>query len=305
MNINYEKAIDSIKKFIPQEDVYIDELMREHTSFKIGGVADLFVKVRNVEQVHKVIEVCDEFDIPLTIIGNGSNLLVKDNGIRGIVVKNCIESYKIVDEDIIIVSAGMLNAKVSKVLLDNCLSGFEFAAGIPGTIGGAIKMNAGAYGSQMSDIVIATKFIDLNDNKIKELTNEEQEFGYRKSIFFKKNTVILETMLKLKKAQKEKIQMKIQENNNKRREKQPIDKPSAGSTFKRGNGFITAQLIDECNLKGLTIGGAQVSTKHTGFIVNTGNATAKDVIELSQMVKQKVYQKFNKEIELEIQIIGE
>lgn len=168
-------------------------------------------------------------------------------------------------------------------------------------------MNAGAYGRQMSDIVTKTEYIDLEDSKleIKQINNEQHNFSYRHTIFFDKNVVILNTTLQLQKESKEKIEELMRENNNSRREKQPIDKPSSGSTFKRGKDFITAQLIDECGLKGLSIGGAQVSEKHAGFIINAGNATAEDVLKLTDIVKEKVYQKFNKQIELEIEILGE
>ena len=318
-----EKLVSELQKFIPQEDIYTNEPMSKHTSFRIGGNADIFVKVKNEEQMKKVIELSQKQNEKITIIGNGSNILVKDNGIRGIVVKNCMQEYQFISEDTIKVGSGMLNAKLAKILLDNSLAGFEFAAGIPGTIGGAIKMNAGAYGSQMQDIVVSTRYLDIekyqknnltncnvsnpekNSSNIVQINNKEHEFAYRHSIFENKNAIILDTTLSLHKANKEEIQAKMEQNNQSRKEKQPTDKPSAGSTFKRSTDFITAQLIDECGLKGLTIGGAQVSTKHAGFIVNIGNATAKDVIELTQMVKEKVYEKFNKNIELEIEIIGE
>lgn len=294
-----------IRTFIPKEDIYIDEPMSKHTTFKIGGNADIFVKVRNIEQIKKIIELTREKDYLLKILGNGSNVLVKDEGIRGIVAKICMDSYEFLDCETVRVDAGMLNGKLSRILLDKELSGFEFASGIPGTIGGAIKMNAGAYGSQMSDIVVRTSYIDLTDENItiKEIDNKQHEFDYRKSFFSDKNCIILSTVLKFTKGNSEEIQAQINNNNQSRKEKQPIDKPSAGSTFKRGTDFITAKLIDECGLKGYTIGGAQVSKKHAGFIVNTGNATAEDVINLINVVKEKVFDKFQKNIELEIEII--
>lgn len=302
-----EDTVNKINAFMPEEDIYIDEPMCKHTTFRIGGNADIFVKIRSIEQIKQIIQLSRENKISLQILGNGSNVLVKDKGIRGIVAKICMESYTFINSETVKVDAGMLNGKLSRVLLENSLSGFEFASGIPGTIGGAIKMNAGAYGSQMSDIVVSTSYIDLKDEniEIKELNNTEHEFEYRKSFFSGKDTVILNTTLKFTKANREDIQAKINENNQSRKEKQPTDKPSAGSTFKRGNGFITAQLIDQCGLKGITVGGAQVSEKHAGFVINTGNATAEDVIELTNEVKEKVFEKFQKDIELEIEIIGE
>lgn len=302
-----ETMMNKLDAFIPKEDIYINEPMSKHTTFKIGGSADIFVKIRDTEQLKQLIKLTREIKVPLKIIGNGSNILVKDNGIRGIVAKMCNTSYEVLNEDTIRVGAGMLNSKLSRILLGNSLSGFEFASNIPGTIGGAIKMNAGAYGEQMSNIVLSTRYIDLNKNEtiIEEVNNKEQNFEYRKSIFTNKNAVILDTTLKLQKADKEEIQARMEEYNKSRKEHQPIEKPSAGSTFKRGNDYITAQLIDQCGLKGLTVGGAQVSQKHAGFIVNTGNATANDVIKLVGIIKEKVYEKFNKKLELEIEIIGE
>lgn len=304
-NNEIEKLTKEMQEFINKEDIYANEPMSKHTTFKIGGTADIFVKLRSTEQIERLINLCNEKNVPIKVIGNGSNILVKDNGVRGVVAKICTNSYEFLDEETIRVDAGMLNVKVSMILVEHSLTGFEFASGIPGTIGGAVKMNAGAYGSQMSDVVVKTKYIDLKDMQIKEINNTEQKFEYRKSLFSTTPSIIIDTTLQLKKAEKEEIQKKISKNNESRKTKQPIEKPSAGSTFKRGKKFITAQLIDECGLKGYTVGGAQVSTKHAGFIVNTGNATASDVIKLVEIIKQKVQEKFNKDIDLEIEIIGE
>ncbi len=304
-NNEIEKLTKEMQEFINKEDIYANEPMSKHTTFKIGGTADIFVKLRSTEQIERLIDLCNERNVPIKVIGNGSNILVKDNGVRGVVAKICTNSYEFLDEETIRVDAGMLNVKVSMILVEHSLTGFEFASGIPGTIGGAVKMNAGAYGSQMSDVVVKTKYIDLKDMQIKEINNAEQKFEYRKSLFSTTSSIIIDTTLRLKKAEKEEIQEKISKNNESRKTKQPIEKPSAGSTFKRGKDFITAQLIDECGLKGYTVGGAQVSTKHAGFVVNTGNATASDVIKLVEIIKQKVQEKFNKDIDLEIEIIGE
>lgn len=295
-----------LSTFIPEEDIYINEPMSKHTTFKIGGNAEIFVKVRNIEQIEKTIELSRKIKKPLKIIGNGSNILVKDEGIKGIVAKICTNSYEWVDDESIRVDAGLLNSKIAQILLEKELSGFEFAAGIPGTIGGAVKMNAGAYGGQMSDIVVSTRYLNLENEqlKVEQVSNSEQDFSYRHSMF-SNNTIILDVILKLRKGNKTEIQEQMNKYRKSRIEKQPIDKPSAGSTFKRGKDFITAQLIDECGLKGYSIGGAQISKKHAGFIVNTGNATAKDVIDLVEFVKKQVLEKFNKTIELEIEIIGE
>lgn len=312
---------------IPKENVLLNEPMKKHTSFKIGGEAECFVKAKSSEDVKFLIEISNKNNIPLTVVGNGSNLLVKDNGIKGIVLKVDIDYIEINElkeldvanlgyEEIVSklnpegnclvkVGAGVSLGKLAQVLLKNSISGFEFASGIPGTIGGAVRMNAGAYGSEFKDIVIETTCIDSN-GKIFELTNEEQQFDYRRSVFKDKNYIVLETKLLLKHVTDNSIiKEKMDELKKSRLEKQPIEYPSAGSTFKRGADFITAKLIDECGLKGYSVGGAQVATKHAGFVINTGDATAEDVLKLIEIIKKKVLEKFNKEIELEIEVIGE
>lgn len=294
-----------LEKYICKDDIFIDEPMSKHTSIKIGGPADVYAKLKSIENISKILKIVKEKNIPITILGNGTNILVKDNGIRGLVIRICDESYKMISDTEIEVSSGMLNAKLARILQEKELTGFEFASGIPGTIGGAIRMNAGAYGGQMQDIVKSTKYIDLDDLEVKELKNSEQQFSYRKSIFSDGNKAILSAVLKFTKGSKEEIQNKMNDNLMKRKEKQPIDKPSAGSTFKRGSDFITAKLIDECGLKGYKIGGAAISEKHAGFVVNLGGATAKDVLELCDIIKKTVYEKFRKEIELEVEVLGE
>lgn len=294
-----------LEKYISKDDIFIDEPMSKHTSIKIGGPADVYAKLKSIENISKILKIVKEKNIPITILGNGTNILVKDNGIRGLVIRICDESYKMISDTEIEVSSGMLNAKLARILQEKELTGFEFASGIPGTIGGAIRMNAGAYGGQMQDIVKSTKYIDLDDLEVKELKNSEQQFSYRKSIFSDGNKAILSAVLKFTKGSKEEIQNKMNDNLMQRKEKQPIDKPSAGSTFKRGSDFITAKLIDECGLKGYKIGGAAISEKHAGFVVNLGGATAKDVLELCDIIKKTVYEKFRKEIELEVEVLGE
>ena len=291
-----------LENLLGTENLKYNEPMSKHTTFKVGGIADTYITVNSKEKLLNVLELLKNEKI--TIIGNGSNLLVTDKGIRGIVLKysanNCSINGKTVT-----VESGMTNARLANILLKQNLTGYEFAAGIPGTIGGAIVMNAGAYGREMKDVVESTEFIDLETNKIETLKNEEQEFEYRKSIFQNKKCIILSTTLKLEDGIKEEIEEKMKEYAEKRRSTQPLDMPSAGSTFKRGNGFITAKLIDEAGLKGYSIGGAQVSTKHAGFIVNKGNAKAKDIIELIKYIQDEIYKKFGEKIEPEIKIIGE
>ena len=295
---------DLITEKIAKENILIDEPMKKHTSFKIGGNADFFVRAKDEEEVRFILETCKKNDIPLTIVGNGSNLLISDEGIRGIVLKINIDKV-IIENDTVTVGAGVPLAKLAFQLLNESLSGFEFASGIPGTIGGAIRMNAGAYGSEFKDIVIETKCMNY-DGKIVILNNEQQKFEYRKSIFKDEKYIILETKLQLTRVEDNSvIKEKMDEFKKSRMEKQPIEFPSAGSTFKRGTDFITAKLIDECGLKGYSVGCAKVSEKHAGFVINTGNATYKDVLELISIIKYEVFKKFGKEIELEIETIGE
>lgn len=294
--------MSNIEKKIKQ-----NEPMKNHTSFKIGGTADLFLKVATIEELMQAIEYAKTKKIPIYFIGNGSNLLVTDKGIRGLVVKIDIQNISIQKAENsvkVTVGAGYKMIALARELLNQEITGFEEFAGIPGTIGGAIYMNAGAYGKEMKDIVISTKCMDLN-GKIFILSNKEQEFTYRNSIFEKNNYIILETTLQLKKGIKNEIENKMTKLLKERKEKQPIGEPSAGSTFKRQEGIITAKLIDECGLKGYSIGGAKVSEKHAGFVVNFNNATAKDVLDLIKYIKEKVYEKYGIKIEEELRIIGE
>ncbi|MDO5557648.1 MAG: UDP-N-acetylmuramate dehydrogenase [Clostridia bacterium] len=304
--MNIQKVKDDLENIL-QKDVLINEPMSKHTSFKIGGNADIYARAGNITEIIEVKDYANANNIPLTVIGNGSNLLVRDNGIRGIVLKIDSQDYKIIEDGervYVTVSAGMLIGKLAHILLKNEITGFECFSGIPGTIGGAIKMNAGAYGGEFKDIVLSSKFLN-EDNNIVTINNKEHLFEYRKSFFKDNSGVIIETKLELRKGEYDKIKLKMDEFLTSRREKQPIDMPSAGSTFKRGIDFITAKLIDEAGLKGYCIGGAKISDKHAGFIVNTGNATAQDVIDLINYTKKVVYDKFKERIQIEIEIIGE
>lgn len=291
-----------LEEGINKDNMLLNEPMNKHTSFKTGGNADLFIKAYSVEEIKNILRISKENNIPLFVLGNGTNLLVKDEGYRGIVLQIKLENINIEGTEVT-VQSGVKNAILSKKLLDNSLTGFEFAAGIPGTIGGAIKMNAGAYGSEMKDIVEKVTYLDYEGN-IHTINNKECEFGYRHSKFSDENVVILETKLKLQRGNKEEIQDKMNELAKQRKEKQPLEYPNAGSTFKRGENYITAKLIDECRLKGYSIGGAQVSEKHAGFIINKNNATSSDIINLIEYVQTKVKEKFGEDIKLEVEIIG-
>ena len=298
-----EKIYNEIIKNIPKERVLKDEPMSKHTSLKIGGPADLFIKANNLEELKYIIKIAKENQIPLTIIGNGTNLLVKDKGIRGVTVKLDMDNISLKDE-VVEVESGVKLPVLAKKAYENSLSGLEFASGIPGTIGGAIKMNAGAYGGEFKDIVLETTYLDKCLN-IKTISNKEHKFSYRYSIFDNTNDIILSTKLKLNKDKQENIKKKMEENSLKRKEKQPIDFPNAGSTFKRKSEYIPAQIIDKCGLKGYNIGDAYVSEKHAGFIVNKGNATAEEVIKLIEHIKKTIREKYEIELELEIKILGE
>lgn len=299
--------IKDIQNLIPQENIYINEPMSKYTSFKIGGPAECLVKIKTIEQLKEILKYAEDKNIELTIIGNGSNLLVSDEGIKGIVAKIEIDNLKIDKQDekvLLTVGSGIKLGWLAQKCLNEEVTGFEFASGIPGTIGGAIRMNAGAHGTEMKDIVKTVTYVDRK-GEIHKIENEQAKFEYRNSLFAHKDYIIVETEIQLEKGNATEIKEKMTEYANYRKEKQPIEYPSAGSTFKRGADFITAKLIDECGLKGYQIGGAQISEKHAGFIINKENATAKDVIKLMKYTKEQVYEKFGKVIEAEIVTIGD
>lgn len=295
-----------LKKDIISKIIF-EEPMKNHTSFKIGGKADEFIKIDSEQELIQAITYAKEKNIPITILGNGSNILVSDKGIRGLVIKINIQTLKLEKKQEYIeitVGSGYKTMALGVKLMNEGISGFEELSGIPGSIGGAIYMNAGAYGKEIKDINITTKCMDY-DGKIFNLSNEEQKFKYRSSIFNEKKYIILETKLKLNYGKKEDIKKKMNEYLASRKEKQPIEYPSAGSTFKRQEGIITAKLIDECGLKGFSIGGAKISEKHAGFVINYNNATAKDVLNLIKYVKDKIYEKYKIKIEEEVKIVGD
>lgn len=301
-----QKIYELLTNEIKQGIVKIDEPMRKHTNFKIGGNADVFVIAKNIEEIKCIIKFSKENNILLTILGNGSNVLVSDKGIRGIVLQVGTKEIKIEKQKnaLVEVEAGVMLGALAQVLLKQSISGFEFAAGIPGSIGGAIRMNAGAYGGEMKDIVKNVTVLN-EKGEINILTNEECEFSYRHSRFTNSKEIVIKVTLELPLGDEAEIKAKMDEYDQSRREKQPLNLSSAGSTFKRGSDFITAKLIDECGLKGYTSGDAQVSTLHAGFVVNLGNATAQDVLNVVNHVKQVVLEKTGKQIELEVELLGE
>ena len=291
---------DKLKKITKEENILVNESMAKHTTFRTGGNADFFVSPESAEEVIKILQHIDN----VVILGNGSNVLVTDKGIRGVVISlRKLKNYTIEDKKII-AESGVPVAKLSHEAAQNNLSGLEFACGIPGTLGGAVYMNAGAYGGEMKDVVVKTTYWDKDEKEIKECT--EHEFVYRGSIFSKSlNAVILKVEIQLQAGNKDESLAKMKENMQSRNTKQPVNKPSAGSTFKRQEGVIAAKLIDEAGLKGYKIGGAEVSTLHAGFIINTGDATSQDILNLIAHVQNVIKEKYQVELETEVKIIGE
>ncbi len=308
MDDGYKQIKEEIIKLVGKENVYENELMSLHTSFWTGGPADLSAVPQKAHDMMGIVALCVLKKIPYILFGNGSNTLVTDKGIRGVVISlkglNKIDVHE--DEGFILVGAGVPVIKLSMVAQEHGLSGLEFACGIPGTIGGAIFMNAGAYGGEFKDITTLVKYFDAERIEERKISNEECEFGYRSSVFQKMNrTIILQCRLDLKKGDKNEILSKMKENMESRNSKQPVNLPSAGSTFKREEGIIVAKLIDEAGLKGYKIGGAEVSTLHAGFIVNSGNATSKDILDLIEHVKKVIKEKYDVSLHEEIKIVGE
>lgn len=295
-----------LQEKIAKEQILKNEPMAKHTSFKIGGNAEYFIKIKTIDELKYVLKIANDYQIPFQVVGNGTNILVKDGGIDGFVIKIEITDFKIKktkNETLIVAGAGISLAMLSVIAVKEELTGAEFLSGIPGTIGGAIRMNAGAYGREMKDIVVKTKYLTY-DGKLKTLNLAEHEFEYRNSIFSRLEGIIVETTLRLLPGDKKEIQEKIDEYAKSRKEKQPLDYPNAGSTFKRKENIITAKLIDEAGLKGYHVGDAEISEKHAGFVINKGKATADDVLKLTNHIKSVIKEKFNEEIELEILVLG-
>jgi len=295
---------NKLAEIVSAEAILENEPMSKHTTFRIGGNADVFVSPK-VSQVADVISLAKEYDIPVTVIGNGSNLLVGDKGIRGLVLSFGKEAEEIqLDGRCMTVSAGTILAKAAAEAAKNSLTGLEFAAGIPGTLGGAIVMNAGAYGGEMKDVIISAKVL-TPEGEVKELSAEELDLSYRHSCIPEKGYIVLEACLELTPGDETAIRETMADFKNRRVEKQPLEYPSAGSTFKRPEGYFAGKLIQDADLRGYQVGGAQVSEKHCGFIINAGDATAKDVLQLIEDVKRIVFDKFQVELEPEVKMIGE
>lgn len=292
-------------EIVGENKVLEQEPMARHTTFRIGGPADYFVELGSIEQIRAAIQVCREENLPWFVLGRGSNLLVSDKGYRGVILSIYKDFQKTeIQGETVTVQAGVLLTTLSGKVLDASLTGLEFASGIPGTIGGAVVMNAGAYGGEMKDIVRKVTVLD-QDGGMRTLTCGEMQFGYRTSLAKKKGYIVLGAELTLKQGEKEKIREEMQTLKAKRIEKQPLEFPSAGSTFKRPEGYFAGKLIMDAGLRGAAVGGAQVSEKHCGFVVNTGNATAADVRELMRQVQGKVQEQFGVHLEPEVRFLGE
>lgn len=290
---------------IDRKDVRKDEPMNKHTTFRIGGNADYYVSVQDTKSLKEIIGLCKEMGMAYHIIGNGSNLLVADKGVRGIVLQISNQMNLVtVDGTKLVAQAGALLSKVARVAQGSCLTGFEFAGGIPGTIGGAVRMNAGAYGGEMKDVLKSATVIDV-EGELQTLSVEQLELGYRTSVVSKKQYIVVEVELELAVGEEDKIAARMEELKIQRTTKQPLEFPSGGSTFKRPEGYFAAKLIDDAGLRGFQVGGAQVSEKHCGFVINTGDATAQDVLGLTEQVADKVEALFGVRLEMEIQKLGE
>ena len=300
-----QKIIDEIKYRISSERVLTDEPMSKHTTFRIGGNADVFVSISNDVELVNLINFLKENNISYFVIGNGSNLLVSDDGYRGVIIEIGSHYNDIrVRDNQIIARAGAMLSKVSHIALENNLAGMEFASGIPGTVGGAIIMNAGAYGGEMKQIALNIKVL-MPDGTITVLSNEEMKFEYRNSRAKKEGIIILQVTYQLAQGDREVIDGIMRDLNMKRRDKQPLEYPSAGSTFKRPTGYYAGKLIEEAGLKGYCVGGAQVSEKHSGFLINKDNATAKDMYQLIFDVRNKVKESSGVELEPEVIFLGD
>lgn len=297
------KILNPLTECIDENRIYQNVSMKEHTSFKVGGEAKLLVLPKSIEEIIFAISVCKEHKVKYYVMGNGSNLIVRDEGYNGVIIKlcDCFNDITVQDDRIIAQSGALLSVVASKAY-QNILTGLEFASGIPGTVGGAIVMNAGAYGGEMSQITEKVTALDKN-GYIKDFFYDEIKFGYRHTIFHEEPFIILEICMKLEKGEQATIKQITKTLTEKRTTKQPLNYPSAGSIFKRPEGHYAGQLIEEAGLKGLAIGGARVSPLHAGFIINEGDATCEDILNLIVIIRSTVYEKFGVRLETEVKVL--
>lgn len=300
----YLKYKEKFMRIYSEEELEIDAFMKDNIYFKVGGKVDILLKPTKVEQIEETIKLCKSNNIPYYVIGNGSNLLVRDGGIRGVVIKLCDLNQVIVEDRNIKAYCGALLKDVTTIAMENSLTGIEFACGIPGSIGGAVYMNAGAYDGEIKNTIIEAEVIDKEGN-FKLLKGDGLQFGYRTSNIKKEGYIVVSATFGLVEGDKEKIFSRMADLTKKREERQPLEFPSAGSTFKRPEGHFAGKLIEDAGLKGYSIGGAQVSEKHSGFVINRGNATAKDILDLIRHIQEEVKRKFGVELKTEVRILGE
>lgn len=296
---------DYIRQIVPQEDILQNEPLNKHTTFRVGGEAEVFIKISNKEQLIRLIPFLKKLEIDFFILGNGSNVLVSDKGYQGTIIQICGRMSDVtVTGNRITAQAGALMSKVAVAAMEHGLTGMEFASGIPGTIGGGIMMNAGAYGGEMEQITESVLIMD-EAGELMELNHDTMEFGYRTSVVKNRPYIVLEVKLVLQPGNEEEIRAKMSLLAAQRREKQPLEYPSAGSTFKRPEGHYAGKLIMDAGMRGFRIGGACVSEKHCGFVVNRGNATAADILEVIKEVQDRVYERFNVVLEREVICLGD
>lgn len=299
-----KEIVTQFQEIAGTEQVLIQEPMKNHTTFRIGGPAACFVRPQDAGQVERILHICKENEVPWFILGNGSNLLVSDRGFDGVIIQIYRNMSRIqVSGHHMTVQAGALLSAVAKQALREGLSGLEFASGIPGTVGGAVVMNAGAYGGEMKDVVESVTVLD-EEGAVRKLAREELQMGYRTSLVKKKGYTVLEAVLKLNDGDPAAISARMEELKEQRVSKQPLEYPSAGSTFKRPEGYFAGKLIMDSGLRGFRVGGAQISEKHCGFVINTGDATAEDVVRLIRQVQDIVYEKFHVKLEPEVRFLG-
>lgn len=299
-----QNLIDLLRAAAGAECILENESMKNHTTFRIGGPADLFAVPDTMEKAAAIVRICRENQYPFYVIGNGSNLLVSDEGYRGLILQLYRNMCRItVDGEELTVQAGAMLSVIAKKALAHSLTGFEFASGIPGTIGGAAVMNAGAYGGEMKDVLVEVTVL-TRENEIKTVPAEELQLGYRHSVIPENGWIVLGARLRLKKGEEQKIRERMEELREQRVSKQPLEYPSAGSTFKRPEGYFAGKLIMDAGLRGYTVGGAQVAEKHCGFVVNRGEATAADVLQLMADVSDIVKKQFGVSLEPEVKMLG-
>lgn len=293
-------VLEALQRFVPKENIHLQEPLAAHTTFKVGGAADCLLELETEEQLIAVCRYLDKVGIPFFLLGNGSNTLVRDEGCRGVVLQIAGKMNRIrVEGSHITAQAGALMSQVARAAWEHGLAGLEFASGIPGTVGGGVVMNAGAYGGEMCQIVTHVRVVN-REREVLVLDNESMEFGYRHSAIRNQPFIVTEVGFLLEPGDPAKIKAVMDDLAARRREKQPLEYPSAGSTFKRPKGYYAGELIMNAGLRGFQIGGAKVSDKHCGFVINTGNATAADILDVIEEVQRKVKERFGVELEPEV-----